>query len=253
MDNILITMPKNPRDFLLATAVVQAYIFEYVQEVHTKTRDPHYQFAYRMKDECVDFEAPLKAAKDNVPNFDYTGWTVKNRSEFNCFIDFNFEAAEKISRTTGKHITESLGVLVGCHPRKQPSLPPPRSSEGKGVLILNWWEWDKTIQLRKLIPNSHIEYAPTSDSMSEVLAFEIDTAEAVIGPASALTLLAASYNKKLIEIFPDIQSYRMCNNEGINDYQAIVGAPQSIDVDTIISAWNQMSELDLNRLEVHGA
>src|SRR5580692_13080085 len=118
MDSVLITMPEDPREFFLAMAVVQAYIYEYLHEVHFRIREPFYQFAFRMNEDYAPYEAALKVAKEVVPQYDYTGWTAKNRSEFNCFIDFDFKAAEKISVCTGKHITESLGILIGSRPRK---------------------------------------------------------------------------------------------------------------------------------------
>jgi hypothetical protein len=256
MDSVLINMPDEPREFFLAMAVVQAYIHEYVQEVHFRTREPFYQFTFRMKDDYEAYEAPLKVAKVVTPQYDYTGWTVQNRSEFNCFIDFDFKAAEKISRVTGKHITESLGILIGCRPRKTPIMPPPRCTQGKGTLILNWdiLGWEKTKQLQKLLRDSSIDYTAPSNTMKEISAFEIDSTEAVIGPASALTLLAASYNKKLIEIFPDMTCYRMYNNDGaVHNYQAIIGTGSQVGVGTIMDAWSAVSSLSYDEMEINDA
>jgi|HubBroStandDraft_2_1064218.scaffolds.fasta_scaffold451281_1 hypothetical protein len=254
MDSVLITMPEDPREFFLAMAVVQAYIYEYLHEVHFRIREPFYQFAFRMNEDYAPYEAALKVAKEVVPQYDYTGWTAKNRSEFNCFIDFDFKAAEKISVCTGKHITESLGILIGSRPRKTPIMPPPRCTQGNGTLILNWDGWEKAKQLQKLLRNSSIDYTSVSNSMQEISAFDIDTAEAVIGPVSALTLMAAAYNKKLIEIFPNMQSYRMYNNEGaVHNYQAVIGVGSQVGVDTIMDAWSAVSTMSYDDIELHNA
>src|SRR5208282_5815960 len=106
VDRVCIQMPDDPREFFLAMPVVQDYIFQYVQEVARGFRERDYQFTFRMKDCYEKYEAALKVAKELTPEFDYTGWSGKRRDEFNCFIDFDFAAAEKIARCTGKHIVE---------------------------------------------------------------------------------------------------------------------------------------------------
>jgi hypothetical protein len=241
-------MPFNPREFFLAMPVIQDYIFQYVQEAAHGIRDPVYQFTFRMSDEFEDYEAPLKVAKENAPQFDYTGWTGKNRSEFTCFIELDevmFERAKKISHITKKHITESLGILIGSKPRKQPLLPPARCIEGKGVLILNW---DGTRLMEDAVALQNWIGKDTDSanlkepiSMNDVDILDIDTATGVIGPASVLTHLAAAYNRTVVEIFSDEESYRLYNNEGIDRYQAIIGSPT---IDNIKEAWRNVCPID---------
>jgi hypothetical protein len=251
-DSVLITMPDDPREFFLAMAVSQAYVFEYIHEVHKLSRESQFSFTFRLKDDYADYEAPLKVAKEVTPQYDYTGWTELNRSEFNCFIDFDFDGAKKISRTTGKHITESLGILIGSRPRKCPIMPPPRCTEGKGVLILPWNSRESAIKVQSMIKNSHVDFTTSLYSMKEILAFDVDTTEAVIGPASVLTLMAASYNKKVIEIFSDMESYRLYNNGGAtHNYQAIIGAGDQVTVKVIMDTWNVMSSLDYDEMELY--
>lgn len=239
-------MPYSTREFFLAMPVIQDYIFQFVREAAHGMRDSTYQFTFRMSDEYEEYEAPLKVAKENVPQFDYTGWTAKNRSEFNCFIEIDevmFERAKKISLVTRKHITESLGILVGSKPRKQPFLPPARCTEGKGVLILPWCGWDEAVSLQKKMKDATVvdyrEDLPVN--MEYIRNCEIDTVEGIIAPASALTHLAAAYNRAVVEIFPDEESYRMYNNEGINKYQAIIGNPS---VEDIKQAWRNVCPID---------
>lgn len=235
MDRVLITMPKNPREFFIAMAIVQAYVFEYLNEVHHAMRDQNFQFTFRMDEKYEKYESSLKVAVNNCPVYDYTGWTGLARSEFTCFIDFDFDVAKRIALRSGKHIIDALGAMIGCTPRRQPILPPPTCTEGKGVLVVTW---DGLIEyeLKSIKDTSFV--SPDSD----VLEAEIETAEAVIGHASAFTYLAASYGRKLIEIFPDEETYRLYNNEGYNQYQAIIGNPS---MDVIKDVWNNL-DLDVN-------
>src|SRR3984957_2124202 len=235
MDSVCIEMPKDPREFFLAMPAVQDYIYAYVHEVKSGQRDPVNQFTFRMD------EAPLKVAKNITPQYDYTGWSVKNRSEFTCFIDFNFDYAREMALCNKKHTTEVLRLTRGSRPRKWPILPPPRNTQGKGILILNWdrdlaCDWSGINFLKSISRDSNaIDLQDEIITMDRVQSLEVDTVEAVIGPASAITLLASAHNRKVIEIFPDIESYILYNNEGITNYRAIIGKPT---VEMVIQAWH---------------
>jgi len=235
MDKILISMPSSPREFFLAMPVVQDYIYQYVQEAAHGARHPDWGFTFRMSDVYKEFEAPLKVSKNNVPNFDYTGWTAKCRSEFDCFIDFDFAKAEKISLCTGKHITESLGILLGCTPRKWPILAPPRCTEGKGILIVPWSTFQEADALSRKISNSYVFVNALSVPLGDL---ELDTVQAVVGGTSLVTHVLASYNRPVIEIFPDEKSYLLYNNEGIANYQAIIG--DNISAGVILETWENL-------------
>lgn len=250
MDTVCIQMPKSPREFFLAMPVVQDYLFGYIQEVKRGSRDSKFDITLRMDEVYSEYELPLKVAKDISPSFDYTGWTVKNRSEFACFIDFDFEAAVRISSVTRKHITESLGLLIGSTPRKWPLITPPRCSQGKGILILNWNDdgddnrmYEQGTKLQKCFKDAHLVSLKDYD-MAAINMLDIDTCEGVIGPASVVTHLAASYNRPVLEIFPDVTSYHMYNNEGIPTYQALIARPKDINAELVLSAWNNMQQLD---------
>jgi hypothetical protein len=242
MDKVLITMPFYEREFFLAMPAVQDYIFQYVQEVHHGSRDQQYDFTFRMNDKFEMYEAPLKVAKENVPQFDYTGWSELNRSEFNCFISFDFIEAEKISLVTRKHIVESLGILIGSTPKHWPILPPPRNTQGKGHLILSWGDMDEALKVGKHFgSNCDVVETPAPFTMKEINDLDLDTVEAVIGPASVATYLAASYNRTVLEIHPNKTSFILYNNEGINNYQAIIGNPKA---ETVIAAWRNLCQTD---------
>lgn len=237
MDRVLITMPKEPREFLLAVPVIQAYVYEYIQEVSQGLRDQNFQFTFRMDYRYAKYEEYLKVVTTNFPNYDYTGWNGLQRSEFNCFIDFDFELADELATRSGRHIVEAFGVLIGCTPRKRLTPLSSVSTQGKGIVIINWNE-DEQCRLKNMISDKNISLL---DSLADPIEQEIETAETVIGPAGALTYLAASYNRKVIEIFPDVKSYRLYNNEGVTCYQAIIGNASAADV---FDAWQQMSEFD---------
>lgn len=254
MDSICITMPQSPRAFFLAMPVIQDYLYQYIQEVKHGMRDGSFHITFRMNEEFSGYELPLKVAKDINPTFDYTGWTVKNRSEFTCFIDFDFQAAERISRTTGKHITETLGILIGSTPKKQPILPPVLEALQEGrILVVNWDGSRIMEQALKL--STHFEGGDAINlrepiSMEDVDILEVGRCEGIIGPASVLTHLAATYNRKVVEIFPDVMSYRLYNNENIPAYQAVIAEPYAIGAELLISAWNNLHQVNFDLVNV---
>jgi len=252
VDRVCIQMPDDPREFFLAMPVVQDYIFQYVQEVARGFRERDYQFTFRMKDCYEKYEAALKVAKELTPEFDYTGWTRIRRDEFNCFIDFDFAAAEKIARCTGKHIVEALGVPIGSSPRKWPILPPKEPEEDR-IDVLAWdnqdMACDQSAKLVEILGGNtrlHETWWLTWDSGMDV----INNSSAVIGPSSVFTHLAASYHRKVVEIFPDMDSYKLYNNDGIVFYQAVIGSP--ITAENVLEAWRSLSSqtLDLENVDV---
>lgn len=245
MDRILIQMPQNPLEFFMAMPVAQAYVFEYLHGVEQRARHPLFQFTFRMDEKYEKYELPLKISPSNMPVFDYTGWTVKARSEFQCFIDFDFERAKKLSRNSGKHIVECLGAMIGCTPRKWPVLPPPTCKQGKGILIVDWTnEPTLSSESRKVQQGigKDTQLCNKAESETQILLDEIliGTPEAIIGPPSVLTYIASMYQRKVIELFPDMESYTMFNNEGTVDYRAVVGNP---DAEHILTAWENMNEV----------
>lgn len=245
MDKILVTMPESPREFFLAMPVIQDYIFQYVQEVHKGLRDKDFRFTFRMNDVYERYEAPLKVARDVVPNFDYSGWSEKRRGEFNNFIDFDFEAAKRIASQTGKHITEGLGILIGSSPKKWPILPSVTSSER--ILICNWNTMEEAVNLQRMIGNGTDAVNLSEQiSMDDIDTLDVETVSAVIGPSSVITHLAASYHRKVIEIFSDIKSYIWYNSEGIYSYQAIIGNPTA---EQVMKAWENLSIETLEGME----
>lgn len=238
MDRVLFQMPDDPREFFMSMSVVQAYVYDYLRGIAGGTRHKDYQFVYRLNEKYSKFEPPLKVAADNFPIYDYSGWKVFSRSEFQCFIDFDFNRAMGIALSSGVSIIDSLGVLYGCKPRKWPILPPPKCTQGKGIIIVDWDHIESArFQTDLGDRNSHIV-----DADSDVLELEVETAEAVIGPVSAITYLAAAYNKRVIEIFPDQDTYFLYNNDGLYSYQPIIGHPKSDDVFQAWSVLEQESE-----------
>jgi hypothetical protein len=239
VDRVCITMPDTPREFFIAMCCVQDYLFQYAQEVAGRVRDPICHFTFRMRDCYEAYELPLKSIKDFTPDFDYTGWTLKKRSEYSCFIDFDpqaFAIAEKYAACTGKHITEALGVAIGASPRRWPILPILDADER--VIIDAWGGGSQALELKEQLPNSTV-FDRSSNSMEDILALEIDKVSAVIGPSSAITYLAAAYRRKVVEIFPNVRSYQHYNNEGIPCYQALIGNPNAGQV---LQAWQVVSE-----------
>ncbi len=255
MDKILITMPSNPREFFLAMPVIQDYIFRYVHEVSQNKvdrtfRDPQFHFTFRMDEAFEEFALPLKVAKNIDPDFDYTGWTKKYRSEFQCFIDFNFADAEKIALNTGKHITETLGLMIGSTPRKWPLIPP--ISQDKFVLLLNWDGtplMEEAVKLQNMMSEEEVDAVNLKEpiGMDDIKLLDLSKIKAVIGPASAFTYLAAAYNRTVIEIFPDKKSYVLYNNQGLANYQPIIGNPGA---ETVLSAWNNLHQTGYEHLDV---
>jgi hypothetical protein len=247
VDRICVQMPENPREFFFAMPAIQAYIFEYVHDVAGGVRDPEFRFTFRMNDCYEPYELPLKVAANVVPTYDYTGWNEQVRNEYDCFIEFDFEAAKKIALCTGKHITESLGILIGSTPRKWPLLPQPRNIEGKGILVANWDGtslMEEAVKVQKgLAPHCSVVNLDEPISMHDVDLLDVDTITGMVGPTSALTYLAAAYRRELVEIFPDEESYLIYNNEGIPRYQAIIGKPTAVE---IMQAWRGLNIMQLS-------
>lgn len=228
MDRVCIQMPEDAHQFFIAFAIVQAYIYEYVHDIAKRFREPAYRFTFRMNDKYQQYEPQLKVAKDNSPTFDYTGWSEKQRSDFDCFIDFDFPRAEELASRTGKHIIEALGLLLGCTPRKWPLIPLEQSNTVCEVAIA---PWDKIGAAEEL----HCDLNSIVSSDVGIL----DKIEGVIGPASVFTYLAATHKKKVVEIFPDMGTYRLYHNEGIPNYQAVIG--KNLTANVVRGAWDQLT------------
>src|ERR1039458_10703184 len=115
MDQVLITMPSDLRDFLIATAVVQEL---QVQMIYQAQKDPplreqNFSITFRLDEKFRYMEPCLQVVKNIVPTFDYSGWNEYTRNEFTNFIEFDVEVAKRIAKANQLHITEAYGIKIG--------------------------------------------------------------------------------------------------------------------------------------------
>jgi len=235
-DQILIQMPGNLRDFLMAIPAVQDYQIQLVIGGQKKERDPNWLATFRMKEEFKYFESVLRVVKEYVPVFDYSGWNELSRGEYDCFIDMDCQRAMEVTRCNRMHMAQALSLLIGAGLNRWPvlrylNLKPPE--QPLDVLILKWDTGDESKKFSEKMLEEHPELVSVFDDRNfdefekdpEQLIAYINMFRCVIGPMGASTYIAATLKKGLIEIFKDYDDMLIYSNAGIPYYQQVIGSP----------------------------
>lgn len=261
MDRTCISMPDKLWPFLLAMPVVQDYQIQLAVGAQRKARDASYDVTIRMREEFKYFEPVLRVVKENIPIFDYTGWNERQRDDFDCFLEFDFERAKKLSVIPRKHIVDCFGVLLGAGPQKWPDIralqiKPPGEGDPQGdVLVMKWDEVEsqKFVHfLDKNYPTLAVSYDPrdlTAFENEPQAIFEyMNLFHIVIGPIGSVTYAAATMKKALIEIFPSAEEGYLYNNSGLPLYKAIVGT--EVKAEFMWTVWEEVlvKYQDINRV-----
>src|ERR1039458_2069608 len=145
MDSVLITMPKDLHQFLIATAIAQDYSIQLAVGAERKEREIFYNITFRLDEKFKYFEPILRVVHNHVPVFDYSGWDGLQRGEFDCFIDFDFNKAKKLASKVGRHITVGFNALLGTGALGWPILKPLQLKPvlGPDILIVQWSDGEK--------------------------------------------------------------------------------------------------------------
>jgi hypothetical protein len=270
MDRVCVKMPDNFRDFLIAMAVLQDYGVRLAIGAQRKQRDMHYEVTFRMNEKYSYFAPCLQVIKENVPIFDYTGWSEQVRGEFDNFIDFNKDHIRELTYVFPEaHLTEGFGILIGTGalgvitgidiPKwpvlTQLNLPGQKTisavypqvvlehsrldSKKVSVAVLIW---DATESQRffsflcKNYPDLDIHLSDTPDD-PEILCNYLNNFDIVVGYAGAATYLAASLDKAVLEIFPNREEALLYNSMEIKVYQALLGV---VNAEFMMTAWEEL-------------
>jgi hypothetical protein len=244
-------MPDNLRDFLLAMAIVQDYSLQAATGAQRNEREKHYLITIRMDEKFKYFEPALRVVKDNIPVVDYSGWNEWQRGEFDCFINFDFQRAEKISSRVGIHITAGLNTLIGTGAGQWPilaalQLEEPEKDLMMDVLIFPWGDGEEAQKFYDYLLNNYPELNIIIDGR-EMEKYEaapmsfigyINHAKIVIGEASTATYIAAVLKKSVIEFFPSNLQGILYGNSGLDKYRAVVG--NNVTANFLFSVWEDL-------------
>jgi hypothetical protein len=224
VDNILVTMSNDLREFLFGIAVVQAYQLEmatgmFNMQNATRTSRGQYMFTFRMHERFSFFEPCLRVVKENVPVYDYSGWRERARREYDCFLDFDqdFDRAKSIALKLGQNIVDGFSILYGCGAKPNPVLNALRLQREKTdsiQVLIQRWDDTESEKFYEYLQRNHPEIEltldprdissfPVKDIVNYVNYFDV-----VIGQCGIVPYLAASLNKAVFEFFPS-------NEEGI--------------------------------------
>lgn len=252
MDSILIQMPSNLRDFLLATAIVQSYSLESAALAQRGEKEKHYLITIRMNEKFKYFEPVLRVVKDNIPVFDYSGWEEWQRGEFDCFINFDFPRAERIANRIGMHITVGFNTLIGCGAGQWPILAALELESEKeltsDVLIFPWGDGTEAEKFASYLLNNYSDLSVITDHR-EMIKYEsgpasfvgyINHFSIVIGEASTATYIAATLKKSVIEFFKSNEQGILYGNSGLDKYRAIVG--KNVTAAFLFSVWEDLCQ-----------
>lgn len=242
MDRILIQMPSDLHEFMIAMAIVQEFQMQMVVGIQRNHRDPHFTTTFRMDDKFKMFEPCLKVINDHTPEHDYSGWNEYVRGDYDYFIDFDFIKAQELMKYNPRHITEAFGVLIGTFtgaiqygvwPQKQPILGPltlKKQNSDFSVLLMNW-DIEVSNKFSGYLRNNYPELTITiieKESIDpEIVTQCVANYDVIIGKASPTTYIAASLNKMVIEIFNSDNDYNLYNNTNIEFYEVAVGNPSA--------------------------
>lgn len=261
MDNVLIQMPADVKEFLYALTVVQEL---QIQMVYGSTKEPaireiDFSLTFRLDPKYKYLEPCLQVVSNIKPTFDYSGWNEYSRGEFSNLIHFDFELASHVAETNRLHITEAFGALLGTtlnalmfgmYPCKQAIYAPlkllKRNTEDKIKVLIN--EWDLTSlyghKLKEYIENNYPEVEVTYAVLFKDLTADIEPRftrinkfDLVIGLHSDDTYIAANLEKGLIEIFKDEEDYDLYNNYGLKFYAVALGNP---DAEYVWCLWENL-------------
>lgn len=244
MDNILISMPTDLREFLIALTVAQEL---QIQMVYGATKNPparevEFSVSFRLDPKFKYLESCLQVVKNITPVFDYSGWNEYSRGEFMNLITFDFEMAKRIAATNQLHITEAFGAILGTmlnaltfgmYPSKQCILEPlilPKSKGDKIKVLVYEWDLEKTsgFKFKEYVENNYPElqvtYAIKLIDLKDIIEF-VNKFDVVIGISSRETFIAAALDKGLIEIFKDDEECYLYNNDNLKHYARTVGNP----------------------------
>jgi hypothetical protein len=245
MDNILITLPQDFKEFLIAMTVAQEL---QIQMVYGATKNPparevEFSVTFRLDQKFKYFEPCLQVVKNIIPVFDYSGWHEYSRGEFMNLISFDFEMAKRIAETNQLHITEAFGAIIGTmlnaltfgmYPSKQcilePLLLPKRKQEDKIKVLIYEWDLEKTsgFKFKEYVETNYPELDVTSaiklTDLKDTIEF-VNKFDVVIGMSSRETYIAASLEKGLIEIFRDDEECYLYNNDNLKHYARTVINP----------------------------
>ena len=252
MDCICCSMPDNLRDFMLAMAVVQDYQLQLAVGAERKEREVNYQFTFRMNDQFRFFEPSIRVLKNNVPIFDYSGWPEKQRSEYGCFVDFDFERAKRIACKVGMHITGGFNAIIGSGAGQWPIMKYilqdlKTNLEMETDILLMPWDQHESEQFNDYLGLNFPELSVISDPRNfkefektpEALLTYINHFKVVIGRAGAVTYAAACLKKTVIEIFPTWEEALLYGNIGLTSYGYIV-EDQPITANAMWMVWEDV-------------
>lgn len=233
MDNVLIKMPDNMRDFLVAIPAAQDYQLQLVLGGQRKERDMNFQVTFRMNERFQYFESILQVVRDKIPNFDYSGYQGLSRGEFDCYIDMDLTRAANLTSCNPMHMAQALGLLIGAGPFRWPVIKPLNLKTPEimiDILVMKWdfsGESEKFAQcleertkLEVIYDDRDLENFPPNQVFEYVNSFKC-----VIGPMGSATYVTATMKKGLIEIFPNFGDLTLYGNAGIPYYQQVIGMP----------------------------
>jgi hypothetical protein len=240
-DRIVVHMPTDNHEFMIAMAVMQEFQMHLHLGAEKQTRDSNFTVTLRMEEKFKYLEPCLQVLKNVPPIFDYLGWYEKGRGDYDCYIDFDFDKARYLSRNNRKHITEGFGALLGTYinaimygvfPQRQPILAPLMLPKGEGGVLVVAWSNEAEKFIRFLNNNypelavSHLNGRDRNTDIETVIKY-VNKFDIVIGTHSVFTYIAASLDKILLEVFDNQVDEALYNNSTIKFYSSLSTLPSA--------------------------
>lgn len=231
------SMPDTCEMFLAALAAIQDY-YKWLEK-----RDVRTEITVHCPNPKLEFLVPA-IAKDEQGvikevRTDIAGLTV---DQFDQAVKFDPDVAYKLSTTTGKHVSQVFGMMIGSDPPK--AIPDitmllPDTKPFKDILVLPFPGWSEVLQF---LHNNKPELE-TNDTDVESECERGDTVfetlclyKLVVGVRSGLTYLAVAANRAVVEIYPTDCHRDWLSKWSSQWYQMIYGNPGEVSPSLVYRA-----------------
>ena len=202
-DRILVRLPKELEYVLPAIAVTQGYITRLIDQANAGQRQKECWVQIELQDESHMFLSPM------MDRLEWVVWDGREprRWDWDCVLDFrSTDRALRLASTTGKHIIEAWGGMVGAITLKVPyagylkfRLREPT------VEILIDERVECCQQLARYVKNNHAwanVWVKNLGGMRVADVFNcLNKVGIYVGPRSGESYLAATMGKALLELY----------------------------------------------------
>lgn len=229
-EKLLFILPKDPEEALWSISVVHAFILE--RYARSTPCTPSFWLYALMPLELRKFISNLLLCYfgRKIQIFDSLAPDNCVSSEFDLVVSLSSADARILGQTLGKHITESMGILVGSLPmRTIPVVKTLFPSNEKTILFLSdyWINYPAfAVQATELGLHTLRIVNPGAGSLKD-----ISEATLVIGTRSIYTLVAAAMGQNVFEFFAKPDEYEFWRAKPFLNCRVLLGNPDMYPAD----------------------